>query len=123
MTKASRTTTLFAALGVATGEVIGELRRPHRSGEFLTFLRTIEANPPDLDVHLVMANYSTHKTPKGQKLVRSSSALPRQLHPDLCLLINQVERWFATPTENKNRPGTHRPARQLEHAIRDYVAR
>lgn len=58
------TTTLFAALDIATGEVIGELHRRHRSTEFLQFLRTIDANvPPELDVHLVMDNYGTHKTP------------------------------------------------------------
>ncbi|WP_371827477.1 transposase [Cupriavidus sp. KK10] len=57
------TTTLFAALDIATGKVIGELHRRHRSSEFLQFLRTIEANvPPKLDVHLVMDNYGTHKT-------------------------------------------------------------
>lgn len=59
------TTTLFAALDIASGEVIGELHRRHRSSEFLQFLRTIEANvPPELDVHLVMDNYGTHKTSK-----------------------------------------------------------
>lgn len=58
------TTTLFAALDVATGRVIGELHRRHRSKEFLQFLRTIDASvPANLDVHLVMDNYGTHKTP------------------------------------------------------------
>lgn len=58
------TTTLFAALDIATGEVIGELHRRHRSNEFLQFLRTIDANvPSELDVHLIMDNYGTHKTP------------------------------------------------------------
>ncbi|KVE73621.1 IS630 family transposase, partial [Burkholderia vietnamiensis] len=58
------TTTLFAALDIGTGEVIGELHRRHRSSEFLQFLRTIDANvPADLEVHLVMDNYGTHKTP------------------------------------------------------------
>ena len=57
------TTTLFAALDIATGSIIGDLHRRHRSSEFLQFLRTIEANvPPSLDVHLVMDNYGTHKT-------------------------------------------------------------
>lgn len=61
------TTTLFAALDIATGEVIGELHRRHRSTEFLQSLRTIDANvPTDLDVHLVMDNYGTHKTPLVQ---------------------------------------------------------
>jgi transposase len=57
------TTTLFAALDIATGEVIGEVHRRHRSSEFLKFLHTIEANVPDtLDVHLVMNNYGTHRS-------------------------------------------------------------
>jgi hypothetical protein len=59
------TTTLFAALDIATGEVMGELHRRHRRTEFLQYLRTIEANvPTQLDVHLVMDNYGTHKTPR-----------------------------------------------------------
>ena len=61
-------TTLFAALDIATGEVIGELHRRHRSSEFLRFSRTIETNvPPRLDVHLVMDNYGTHKTPVARQ--------------------------------------------------------
>ena len=59
-----RTTTLFAALGIATGKVIGELQRRHRSNEFMKFLRSIEASVPiDLDIHLVMDSYGMHKTP------------------------------------------------------------
>ena len=81
------TTTLFAALDIATGEVIGEMHRRHRSSEFLGFLRTIEANvPADLDVHLVMDNYGTHKTADDQELVRPSSAVSRALHAHLGLL-------------------------------------
>ncbi len=118
------TTTLFAALDVATGEVIGELHRRHRSNEFLTFLRTIEANvPADLDIHLVMDNYGTHKTPK----VRSWFARHPRFHvhftPTSASWINQVERWFAELTEKQIRRGTHRSTRQLEQAIRDYLAR
>lgn len=118
------TTTLFAALDVATGEVIGELHRRHRSGEFLTFLRTIEANvPADLDIHLVMDNDGTHKTPK----VRSWFARHPRFHvhftPTSASWINQVERWFAALTEKQIRRGTHRSTRQLEQAIRDYLAR
>ena len=118
------TTTLFAALDVATGEVIGELHRRHRSNEFLTFLRTIEASvPADLDIHLVMDNYGTHKTPK----VRSWFARHPRFHvhftPTSASWINQVERWFAELTEKQIRRGTHRSTRQLEQAIRDYLAR
>ncbi|KAI5912009.1 IS630 family transposase [Azoarcus sp. PA01] len=118
------TTTLFAALDVATGEVIGELHRRHRSREFLAFLRTIEANvPAGLDIHLVMDNYGTHKTPK----VRSWFARHPRFHvhftPTSASWINQVERWFAELTEKQIRRGTHRSTRQLEQAIRDYLAR
>jgi len=81
------TTTLFAALDISTGEVIGELHRRHRSSEFLQFLRTIEANvPPQLDVHLVMDNYGTHKTLRDHYLAGSSSAFSCAFHPDFCFV-------------------------------------
>lgn len=117
------TTTLFAALDIATGKVIGELHRRHRSNEFLKFLRTIEASvPPDLDVHLVMDNYGTHKTPA----IRSWFARHTRFHvhftPTSASWLNQVERWFATLTEKQIRRGTHRSTRQLEDAIRSYLA-
>ncbi|MEZ5665777.1 MAG: IS630 family transposase [Burkholderiaceae bacterium] len=116
------TTTLFAALDIATGTVIGELHRRHRSSEFLKFLRTIEASvPPDLDIHLVMDNYGTHKTPT----IRSWFARHPRFHvhftPTSASWLNQVERWFATLTEKQIRRGTHRSTRELEQAIRDYL--
>lgn len=116
------TTTLFAALDIATGEVIGELHRRHRASEFLAFLRTIEASvPPKLDVHLVMDNYGTHKTPA----IRNWFARHRRFHvhftPTSASWLNQVERWFATLTDKYIRRGTHRSTRQLEQAIRDYL--
>jgi hypothetical protein len=77
---------LFAALDIATGEVIGQLHRRHRSTEFLKFLRTIEANvPPQLDVHLVMDNCGTHKTPT-MRMVRSSSAFSNPFHSNVRFL-------------------------------------
>jgi transposase len=78
------TTTLFAALDIATGKVIGQTHRRHRSREFLAFLRTIDASVPTaLDVHLVMDNYGTHKSPASQGLVRPPSAIHRPLHAHL----------------------------------------
>ena len=66
------TTTLFAALDIATGEIIGQCFPRHRSREFLKFQRTLEAQvPDDLDVHLVMDNYATHKTPAVQRWLAS----------------------------------------------------
>lgn len=118
------TTTLFAALDVATGEVIGELHRRHRSSEFLTFLRTIEANvPADLDIHLVMDNYGTHKTPKVRSWFARHPRFHAHFTPTSASWINQVERWFAELTEKQIRRGTHCSTRQLEQAIRDYLAR
>ena len=116
------TTTLFAALDIATGEVIGELHRRHRSNEFLQFLRTIEANvPSELDVHLVMDNYGTHKTPSIQAWFARHPRFHVHFTPTSASWLNQVERWFATLTEKYIRRGTHRSTRQLEQAIRQYL--
>ncbi|MGY2492949.1 IS630 family transposase [Cupriavidus sp. CP313] len=116
------TTTLFAALDIATGKVIGELHRRHRSSEFLQFLRTIEANvPTKLDVHLVMDNYGTHKTPSVKAWFARHPRFHVHFTPTSASWINQVERWFATITEKYIRRGTHRSTRQLEQAIRQYL--
>jgi transposase len=116
------TTTLFAALDIATGEVIGELHRRHRSTEFLQFLRTIEANvPAELEVHLVMDNYGTHKTPAIKAWFARHPRFHVHFTPTSASWINQVERWFATLTDKYIRRGTHRSTRQLEQAIRKYL--
>jgi len=116
------TTTLFAALDIATGEVIGQLHRRHRSGEFQQFLRTIEANvPAELDVHLVMDNYGTHKTPAIKAWFARHPRFQVHFTPTSASWLNQVERWFATLTQKYIRRGTHRSTRQLEHAIRQYL--
>ena len=116
------TTTLFAALDIASGEVIGELHRRHRSSEFLQFLRTIDANvPAALDVHLVMDNYGTHKTPTVKEWFARHPRFHVHFTPTSASWINQVERWFATLTEKQIRRGTHRSTRQLEQAIRAYL--
>jgi transposase len=116
------TTTLFAALDVASGRVIGELHRRHRSKEFLKFLATIERNvPTGLDVHLIMDNYGTHKTPS----VRAWFARHPRFHPHFtptsASWINQVERWFALLAEKQIKRGSHRSTTALEQAIRDYL--
>jgi transposase len=116
------TTTLFAALDIASGEVIGELHRRHRSSEFLQFLRAIDANvPADLDVHIVMDNYGTHKTPKVKDWFARHPRFHVHFTPTSASWINQVERWFATLTEKQIRRGTHRSTRQLEQPIRSYL--
>ncbi|SEU46867.1 Transposase [Burkholderia cepacia] len=116
------TTTLFAALDIGTGEVIGELHRRHRSSEFLQFLRTIDANvPADLEVHLVMDNYGMHKTPSIKNWFARHPRFQVHFTPTFASWLNQVERWFATLTEKYIRRGTHRSTRQLEEAIRHYL--
>jgi len=116
------TTTRFAALDIASGTVIGELHRRHRSSEFLKFLRTIEANvPADLDIHLVMDNYGTHKTPTIKAWFARHPRFQVHFTPTSASWLNQVERWFATLTEKQIRRGTHRSTTALEQAIRQYL--
>ena len=81
------TTSLFAALDVKTGEVIGACHRRHRSTEFRRFLDRVDATvPPDLDVHLILDNYATHKTPRHPALAGPAAALLPALHPHQQLL-------------------------------------
>jgi transposase len=116
------TTSLFAALDIATGSVIGRCYSKHRSSEFRTFLDQIEANvPADLDVHLVMDNYATHKT----KLIRDWLAKRPRWHvhftPTGASWINQVERFFALLTDKQIRRGVHRSTQALEADIRAFI--
>lgn len=116
------TTTLFAALDVATGKVIGQCHRRHRATEFKKFLRRIENEVPDqLDVHLILDNASTHKTPAIQRWLLKRPRFHLHFTPTSSSWINQVERWFATLTEKQLRRGVHRSTRQLEQAIKDYL--
>ena len=103
------TTSSFAALDIATGEVIGELHRRHRAQEFLKFLRTIDdCVPLDLDVHLVMDNYGTHKTPAISAWFARHPRFHVHFTPTSGVWLNQVERWFALLTEKQIKRGTHR---------------
>jgi transposase len=116
------TTTLFAALNIATGKIIGEVHRRHRAKEFIAFLRTLdEVTPAQLDVHLVMDNYGTHKTPSVKAWMARHPRFHAHFTPTSSSWLNQVERWFATLTERQIRRGTHRSTVELEQAIRDYL--
>jgi len=116
-------TSLFAALDVASGKVIGETHRRHRSAEFKRFLDRIDAEvPPELDVHVVMDNYGTHKTPLIQRWLLRRPRFHVHFTPTYSSWINQVERWFSLLTEKQLRRGTHKSTRQLEDAIRLYLA-
>ncbi len=116
------TTSLFAALEMKTGQVMGRFHRRHRSVEFRKFLDAIEAETPrGLDVHLIMDNYGTHKT----LLIRNWFAKRPRFHvhftPTYGSWINLVERWFAELTNRQIRRGVHRSVADLETAIREFI--
>jgi len=116
------TTSLFAALDAKTGKVVGGLHRRHRSVEFRKFLDSIEAAvPAGMEVHLILDNYSTHKT----ALIRQWLAKRPHYHvhftPTGASWINLVERFFGLLTEKQIRRGIHRSTRALEQAIRHYL--
>src|SRR5512132_2240762 len=116
------TTTLVAAFDIATGAVIGQTHRRHRSSEFLHFLRTVDTNVPAmLDVHLVMDNYGTHKTPAIKNWFARHPRFHVHFTPTSASWLNQVERWFATLTQRCVRRGTHRSTRELEQSLRQYI--
>jgi transposase len=116
------TTSLFAALDVASGKVIGECHARHRSREFRTFLDTIDANvPTELDVHLVVDNYGTHKTAAIHRWLLKHPRFHVHFTPTGASWLNQVERWFGLLTERALRRAAHRSTRELEEAIRQYL--
>jgi transposase len=116
------TTTLFAALDVATGKIIGKLKRRHRSTEYISFLRHIDQTvPEELDIHLIVDNYSTHKSPKVKQWLLRHPRFHCHFTPTYSSWLNLVERFFAMLTEQQLRRGTHRSVPALEKAIRDYL--
>jgi transposase len=117
------TTSLFAALDVKTGKVIGECRRRHRAIEFRQFLDTIEASvPSELDVHLVLDNLSTHKAPTIRRWLAKRPRFHLHFTPTSSSWINMVERWFGLLTQRQIRRGVHRSTLALETAIESYIA-
>jgi transposase len=117
------TTSLFAALDAATGKVIGECHRRHRSQEFLRFLETIDASvAADLDVHLILDNYGTHKTPVVRRWFVRHPRFHVHFTPTSASWLNLVERWFALLSEKQIKRGAHRSVRALETTIREYLA-
>jgi transposase len=117
------TTTLFAALDVATGKVVGSIHRRHRSVEFKKFLTKLDKEvPTDLDVHLICDNYSTHKSPTIVKWLDAHPRFRMHFTPTYSSWLNQVERWFGLITDQKIRRGVHKSVAALEKDIRDWTA-
>ena len=120
--KRNGTTSLFAALDVKTGKVIGETHRRHRSTEFRKFLDTIEANvPSDFDVHVIMDNYGTHKTSSIRNWFVKRPRFHPHFTPTYGSWLNMIERWFAELTNKQIRRGAYRSVIELEKAIRAFI--
>jgi transposase len=119
------TTSLFAALDVATGQVIGTCYRRHRQQEFVRFLEEVDAAIPSeegVTVHLIMDNYGTHKTPRVKRWRQRHPRYVVHFTPTSGSWLNQVERFFAEITEKRVRRGAFRSVQALEQAIGDYLA-
>jgi transposase len=120
--KRNGTTTLFAALNVATGEVIGECLPRHRAKEFLSFLKTINRlTPTHLDLHLILDNYATHKAPAVKAWLKRNRRVTLHFTPTSSSWINLVERLFAEITRQRIRRGTFDSVDQLKAAIVDWI--
>ena len=116
------TTSLFAALDLASGSVIAQPYRRHRHQEFLRFLKLIDsAVPKDLDLHLVLDNYATHKTPEIHRWLLRHPRFRLHFTPTSSSWMNLVERWFAELTNRKLRRSAHRSVISLETDIRKWV--
>jgi transposase len=116
------TTTLFAALNVLEGTVIGHCQPRHRHQEFLLFLNKIEAcTDPGLDIHLILDNYGTHKHPLVKHWFKDHPRYHVHFTPTSSSWLNQVERWFAEITRKQIRRGTFRSVRDLVKTIHDYT--
>jgi transposase len=120
--KRSGTSSLYAALDITTGKVIGRLHSRHRAIEFKQFLQTIDRDvPAELDVHVVLDNSSTHKTPAIQKWLAAHPRFVLHFTPTSSSWLNLVERWFAELTTKKLRRGAHRSVRELNTDIRAWI--
>jgi len=116
------TTTLFAALDVASGNVLTQCKARHRHQEFLTFLRHIDANVPEgLDIHLVVDNYATHKHAKVRKWLAARPHYHIHYTPTYSSWLNQVEIWFNIITQKAIRRGTFRSVKDLKDKIQLFV--
>lgn len=116
------TTTLFAALDLANGAVIGQCKPRHRHQEFISFLNHLDANiPADLDVHLILDNYATHKHAKIRAWLAKRARYHLHFTPTYASWINQVERWFALITQRAIRRGSFRNVRELIQQIEQFI--
>ena len=120
--KRNGTTTLFAALSMLDGKVIGDCMPRHRHQEFIRFLQTMDgATPPALDLHLIVDNYGTHKHPRVKSWVRRHPRFHLHFIPTSSSWLNMVERWFREITDKRIRRGVFRRVAELIAAIDEYL--
>jgi putative transposase len=116
------TTTLFAALNIATGQVLTACKRRHRHQEYLSFLKRVDANTPaELDIHLVVDNYATHKHPKVKRWLAARPRYHVHYTPTSASWLNQVEIWFNIITQRALRRGTFKSVKELVSKIDKFV--
>ncbi len=118
------TSTLFAALNTLTGDVIGECKKRHRHQEFLAFLKTVEKQTPkELDLHLIVDNYATHKHEKVKNWIKRNKRVHLHFIPTSSSWLNLVERFFGLLTERQLRRGVFTSVQELEETIMDFIER
>lgn len=116
------TSTLFAALNTATGEVIGECKKRHRHEEFLAFLKRIEADTSDeLDIHIIVDNYATHKHEKVKQWLKRHARVQLHFIPTSSSWLNLVERFFGLITDKALRRGVFTSVKELETKIQEFI--
>jgi transposase len=120
--KRNGTTTLFAAIELAEGRIISDCLPRHRHQEWIKFLKKIDAEtPPELDLHLIVDNYATHKHPKVLSWLKRHPRFHQHFTPTSSSWLNVIERWFRDLTQKRIRNGVFKSVSQLERAINDYI--
>jgi transposase len=120
--KRNGTTTLFAALSMLDGTVIGDCMPRHRHQEFIRFLQLINVKTPlDLDLHLIIDNYGTHKHPRVQSWLKRHPRFHLHFIPTSSSWLNMVERWFREITDKRIRRGSFKNVPELIQAIQQYI--
>lgn len=120
--KRNGTTTLFAALNILTGEVLGQCAKRHRHIEWLKFLRYLNKNtPPDKEIHIICDNYATHKHPKVKSWFKHHKRFHVHFTPTSASWLNMVERFFRDLSEQQLRRGVFHSVPELEQAVTDYI--
>ncbi len=119
--KRNGTTTLFSALNVLDGKIIGKCMPRHRHQEFLKFIKLIDVKIPSIDLHLIVDNYGTHKHPKILRWLDKHPRFHFHFTPTACSWLNLIERWLRELTQKRIRRGSFNSVKELVSAIEEYI--